>query len=742
MAATNIDDGKNIQEKDTRFSCGGCESFFEDLYLLHNHMRDHVEGGSFNYKHTIRTAFPVSVSINASTQTDDPLEESMTNGNDDVPFSSTEDVQESDPIDTKMYQLVKTEVADFVPVTFAFDDTDQFISDIVRGSSKAADAQEQDTSTKMEIENIEETSGGIPSNEVTPRKRGRPRGSTKLKEPGIRRMDVEDTIVKCERCKVLVTIKKMRRHLLVYHNDQNIYKVTYKKKKPKKTYETTKVKITKPKGDKKRKAKISSVKHKGETSTEKDKSDTLTEENGETLKENHEGEKSTEEHKNEASTEKQKHKSDTPKVRKSHKKKKSVGEKREKQKAAKQDIVCQICGKNIKTRRILRRHIKVVHEKVKPLMECETCGKKVQNLKLHVQNMHINQKKPGPSICETCGRVFPNGLSLARHKIVHTEKYLTCRYCSYQSSTHEEFQAHLKMHKRAKVYSCHICPSKFNTPGNIHKHIRSIHMGERRHFCDVCQKGFYTKGHLKAHRAIHFEPTLKCRFCDRLFKEDGSRRIHERIHKCDQRYRCHICDHGFVQAGCYWSHMLKRHSIPKEQAIIIRQQQMAADSSLQPNKRSANPLRPKKPFKSKSKSANLYLSNENSDSSSFQPNNNTASSSFLPNETPTNLSFRPNDTPTNLSFRPSEIATNLSFRPSEMATNLSFRPSEMATNLSYRPNDNSANSSYRSNENSTSSSFHPHGNPLNSAFRPHENSGPSYRPHEDPTKMMNLLLGN
>lgn len=243
------------------------------------------------------------------------------------------------------------------------------------------------------------------------------------------------------------------------------------------------------------------------------------------------------------------------------------------------DFVCETCGKHVKTIKYLRRHIKNVHETDQPRFECEICGKKVKNLKIHVQNMHVNYIPRGPAICETCGKVFPTTKSLARHKIVHTEKYLTCRYCSYLSATHEEFQAHLKVHRLAKRYPCHICKAVYNTPGNIHKHIRSVHMGERRYFCEVCNKGFYTKTHLQCHRAIHFEPTLKCSFCDRMFKEAGSKRIHERIHKNDQRYRCHICNHGFIQSGCYWSHMLKRHSIPKEEAMVIRQQLLNAGSN-------------------------------------------------------------------------------------------------------------------------------------------------------------------
>ena len=488
---TTKDISNILHETETKFSCGGCKSLFEDICLLSNHMRDHAEGGSFNYNHILRIAFPVSFSKDACTQTVDPYEkeiqtldllfEESKTYNSKFPFVDTENT-EMESSDTILYDVVKTEVPDIQPFTYRVDN-ELFISDPV-GSSKyfdkqskkfKEDGQELDSSSKTETEQM------------------------------------ENAYVKCEKCKKKIMKKHMKKHLALFHKGPRAKRISGRKKKPVKTSKS-KDKIEEPTPNK-----------------ESDQEDT----------------------------------SKVPKL----------------EKDGEQDFVCETCGKHVKTIKYLRRHIKNVHETDQPRFECELCGKKVKNLKIHVQNMHVNYIPRGPAICETCGKVYPTTKSLARHKIVHTEKYLTCRYCSYLSATHEEFQAHLKVHRLAKRYPCHICKAVYNTPGNIHKHIRSVHMGERRYFCEVCNKGFYTKTHLQCHRAIHFEPTLKCSFCDRMFKEAGSKRIHERIHKGDQRYRCHICNHGFVQSGCYWSHMLKRHSIPKEEAMVIRQQLMNAGSN-------------------------------------------------------------------------------------------------------------------------------------------------------------------
>ena len=53
----------------SNFECGGCNDFFDSAYSLHDHMRDHEEGGSYFYNNTTKTAFPVCASTDVSTQT-------------------------------------------------------------------------------------------------------------------------------------------------------------------------------------------------------------------------------------------------------------------------------------------------------------------------------------------------------------------------------------------------------------------------------------------------------------------------------------------------------------------------------------------------------------------------------------------------------------------------------------------------------------------------------------------------
>ena len=45
-------------ELTNRFTCGGCDIIFSKICCLHDHLREHVPGGSYHYDHVSKTAFP------------------------------------------------------------------------------------------------------------------------------------------------------------------------------------------------------------------------------------------------------------------------------------------------------------------------------------------------------------------------------------------------------------------------------------------------------------------------------------------------------------------------------------------------------------------------------------------------------------------------------------------------------------------------------------------------------------
>ncbi|PIK41790.1 putative zinc finger protein [Apostichopus japonicus] len=79
---------------------------------------------------------------------------------------------------------------------------------------------------------------------------------------------------------------------------------------------------------------------------------------------------------------------------------------------------------------------------------------------------------------------------------------------------------------------CECCGAAL-TNKSIKRHMESIHSkGDRvrAHQCDVCGKKFLYETNLKRHLFIHTGVRFKCSFCDKTYKQDWNRQVHEKTH--------------------------------------------------------------------------------------------------------------------------------------------------------------------------------------------------------------------
>ena len=677
-------------DSETDFTCGCCAFHFDDVVLMHSHMRDHVEGGSYNYNHMIRTAFPVSLPKDASTQTCDS----------DASEENNERVSLTKPVKIKLLlqgfddkhsgqnegssavidEELKAEISD----VDAEDDYGLFENNDTQGNYRAPGELDTDGrqnafksfSTAIVPQQDSEYSNTIviavngtdptqhtQQNEVNVRQLRSSRKHVKTgfgKEHNKYNCDVKDDIkseieevkdphakVECGICGKQVKRMNLRKHRRWVHERERImdrgpvdceqcgrsfpklrnlvmHRKTHKGKhlicchcneqfsthkkliahikehssdKISETQENTiSDDVVPPVSEKDlvfdgienttdKICKEESVQEFSEESVAHNSAD-----KGQNYQPNHQ----TDNYLNSGDTNVNALNSgtgdaqvnDNTQVNDLNSGNTQVNDIN----SDDMKVNCELCGAVTK-RKYLRRHcvrfhnepmrqrgkkrllVDTRHDKV----ECPLCGKvlKKMNLRKHHRKVHEKEKDTGPAICEVCGKISLNAQNLAKHKKVHTDKYLTCRQCGYLSSTHEEFQVHLKKHRVARTYPCNVCDMVFSLSAGLSKHMRRVHMGEKRYFCEICSKGFYSKEHLENHRAIHFEATLSCLYCDRKFKDPNSKKRHEKIHLGIHPYVCYICSHSFVQSGCYKSHMLKKHSVDNQRAMNIHKEQKA-----------------------------------------------------------------------------------------------------------------------------------------------------------------------
>lgn len=133
---------------------------------------------------------------------------------------------------------------------------------------------------------------------------------------------------------------------------------------------------------------------------------------------------------------------------------------------------CEHCEYNTNHSSHFKRHIKMVHDKIK--------------------DFH----------CNKCDASFSTNSCLKIHiKIVHDKiKDYHCNICDYSCSINSHLQQHIKLvHDKIKDYHCNLCDKSFSTNGELKRHIKAVHDKIKDFHCDKCDYSCSTNGQLQRH---------------------------------------------------------------------------------------------------------------------------------------------------------------------------------------------------------------------------------------------------
>ena len=151
-------------------------------------------------------------------------------------------------------------------------------------------------------------------------------------------------------------------------------------------------------------------------------------------------------------------------------------------------------------------------------------------------------------------------------------KPFICSLCGAGFCQNKEYKQHMCSHTGARDHVCNVCDATFICKASLLTHVQNIHLGETRFECDVCLRRFFKKSSFDLHRATHFEAALSCQFCSKKFKDSTGLKRHEKIHTGVKKFRCHLCDHAFVQSTPFWAHMEKRHGLARDEAKRVHKE--------------------------------------------------------------------------------------------------------------------------------------------------------------------------
>ncbi|XP_047987291.1 zinc finger protein 271-like [Leguminivora glycinivorella] len=132
---------------------------------------------------------------------------------------------------------------------------------------------------------------------------------------------------------------------------------------------------------------------------------------------------------------------------------------------------CEICGRILKNKSVLLKHI-ASHSGIKQF-SCEHCPKRftrAEHMVIHMR-IHLGIK---PYVCEVCGRSFTKRQDLVRHMRIHSDdKNYACPRCDRRFKRSGDVHSHLRTHTGAKPYSCNVCDKSYTSHSGLRKHYKS-----------------------------------------------------------------------------------------------------------------------------------------------------------------------------------------------------------------------------------------------------------------------------
>ncbi|XP_038221181.1 zinc finger protein 836-like [Zerene cesonia] len=189
------------------------------------------------------------------------------------------------------------------------------------------------------------------------------------------------------------------------------------------------------------------------------------------------------------------------------------------------DFECQTCGEKFFKLRLLIIHMNRHYNNY----SCETCGSGFISLNLLKRHLEVHQVGSYP--CSVCEKVFTSAAKRSIHlRGVHLKQYpRTCPMCPERFISNYKKIVHLRFvhHQSVVLHRCDTCGREYNLKSQLERHVRSVHMQERKFECEVCRKRFFTQYRLTRHGLTHTgERHFKCPVCGKLYARKDNMETH------------------------------------------------------------------------------------------------------------------------------------------------------------------------------------------------------------------------
>lgn len=205
---------------------------------------------------------------------------------------------------------------------------------------------------------------------------------------------------------------------------------------------------------------------------------------------------------------------------------------------------CLFCDKQLKTRKILLRHVLTHVGKRLPCNVCAAVCNKSEELKTHLKIHHSEKNRSVKTSASLGMKRKKTSKSAARIKTgkhvkdTSVVKSKTCQLCQVEFSTFHALKRHMKCHNNLKVFKCYVCSKNFHTEKELASHA-TVHDVSLVYSCWGCGLQFDSGETLQCHRensscsapVVEEVSSFKCSICDKIFVYQKNFEKHLEFHE-------------------------------------------------------------------------------------------------------------------------------------------------------------------------------------------------------------------
>jgi len=177
----------------------------------------------------------------------------------------------------------------------------------------------------------------------------------------------------------------------------------------------------------------------------------------------------------------------------------------------------------------------------------------------------------GPHTCEECLKTFSSPGKLRQHEYGHTgETPFECNItgCDKKFTSKFKLKRHILIHSQNKRFTCDVCQRAFRRKDHLKNHEKVHDPGKCVYSCSNkgCSRTYNSISSYRKHQAMHSaeEGQLDCKICKMVLQTQEELMTHLKIHagsrtvkgSSDKKFSCSACDKKF-----FTRKDLKRHSV-------------------------------------------------------------------------------------------------------------------------------------------------------------------------------------